>query len=62
MNALSASSASKTRLLVTNQLQCLSKCDSIVALGKGGKVIEKGTYHDLMQDEKGEVQTFVERS
>ncbi len=45
----------KTRLLVTNQLQCLMRCDSIVALGKGGKVLEQGTYNDLMNDTNGEV-------
>ena len=45
----------KTRLLVTNQLQCLPRCDMIVALGKGGRVIEQGTYQDLMAVEKGEV-------
>ena len=49
----------KTRLLVTNQLQCLPKCDSIVVLGKGGRVIEQGSYHDLMNVEKGEVQRLL---
>ncbi len=27
----------KTRVLITNQLQCLARCDSIVALGNGGE-------------------------
>ena len=45
----------KTRVLVTNQLQCLDRCDSIVALGKRGKVLEQGTYSDLMSDSNGEV-------
>jgi len=45
----------KTRVLVTNQLQCLDRCDSIVALGKKGKVLEQGTYTDLMSDSNGEV-------
>jgi ABC-type multidrug transport system fused ATPase/permease subunit len=45
----------KTRLLVTNQLQCLSKCDSIIALSKHGKVLEQGSYEELMRDKKGEV-------
>ena len=49
----------KTRLLVTNQLQCLSKCDYIVVLDQGGRVVERGTYHCLMQDEKGEVQRLL---
>jgi ATP-binding cassette, subfamily C (CFTR/MRP), member 1 len=49
----------KTRLLVTNQLQCLSKCDMIVALGKRGIVLEQGTYEDLIQGE-GEVQRLLQ--
>ncbi|KAI2497361.1 hypothetical protein MHU86_17126 [Fragilaria crotonensis] len=49
----------KTRLLVTNQLQCLPRCDCIVALGKGGHVIEQGTYEYLMTVEKGEVQRLL---
>ena len=45
----------KTRLLVTNQLQCLTRCDSVVALGKGGRVLEQGTYDELVSDNDGEV-------
>ena len=45
----------KTRLLVTNQLQYLSKCDIIVALSKHGKVLEKGSYEELMDNKRGEV-------
>lgn len=45
----------KTRVLVTNQLQCLARCDSVVALGKKGRVLEQGTYTDLMNDGNGEV-------
>ena len=48
----------KTRLLVTNQLQFLQYCDSIVALG-GGQVIEQGSYNDLMAMEYGEVQRML---
>mmetsp|Transcript_842 Transcript_842/g.2339 ORF Transcript_842/g.2339 Transcript_842/m.2339 type:complete len:1469 (-) Transcript_842:87-4493(-) len=44
----------KTRLLVTNQLQCLKRCDKVVSLGNG-RVIEQGTYEDLMNDKNGEV-------
>jgi ABC-type multidrug transport system ATPase subunit len=44
----------KTRLLVTNQLQCLSRCDSIIALGNGGRVLEQGTFIDL-NNSNGEV-------
>ncbi|KAL7515417.1 hypothetical protein ACHAXN_013106 [Cyclotella atomus] len=46
---------SKTRLLVTNQLQCLSKCDTIIALSKHGKVLEQGSYEELIGDKRGEV-------
>lgn len=48
-----------TRLLVTNQLQCLPKCDSVVALGKGGRVVEQGTYADLMKVDNGEVRRLL---
>ena len=36
----------KTRLLVTNQLQFLQYCDSIVALG-GGQVMEQGSSDQI---------------
>jgi ABC-type multidrug transport system fused ATPase/permease subunit len=49
----------KTRLLVTNQLQCLKHCDTVVSLGKG-RVIEKGTYQDLMAAKHGEVRRLLE--
>lgn len=45
----------KTRIVVTNQLQFLGRCDSIVALGKHGTVLEQGTYDDLLNDSDGEV-------
>ena len=45
----------KTRVLVTNQLQCLARCDSVVCLGKKGKVLEQGSYSDLINDSSGEV-------
>jgi len=50
----------KTRLLVTNQLQYLARCDSIIALGKKGKVLEQGTYDDLMKDSRGEVKRLLQ--
>lgn len=49
----------KTRLLVTNQLQCLPKCDTVIALGKHGKVLEQGTYADLISDKNGEVSRLL---
>mmetsp|Transcript_6430 Transcript_6430/g.9093 ORF Transcript_6430/g.9093 Transcript_6430/m.9093 type:complete len:1412 (+) Transcript_6430:44-4279(+) len=47
----------KTRLLVTNQLQCLEHCDTVVALGKG-HIIEQGGYQELMET-GGEVQRIL---
>jgi len=44
--------AGKTRLLVTNNLQFLSECDFIVAFSKHGKIVEQGTYADLMSDKR----------
>lgn len=43
----------KTRLLVTNQLQFLKKCDKVVVLGNGG-ILEEGRCSDLLQND-GEV-------
>jgi ATP-binding cassette subfamily C (CFTR/MRP) protein 1 len=48
----------KTRLFVTNQLQFLRSCDTIVALGKG-KVIEQGTFAELDATEGGEVKRLL---
>lgn len=45
----------KTRLLVTNQLQCLPRCDMVIALGKKGRVLEQGSYNDLISNDSGEV-------
>eukprot|EP00548_Thalassiothrix_antarctica_P012304 CAMPEP_0194159732 /NCGR_PEP_ID=MMETSP0152-20130528/78003_1 /TAXON_ID=1049557 /ORGANISM="Thalassiothrix antarctica, Strain L6-D1" /LENGTH=1449 /DNA_ID=CAMNT_0038869347 /DNA_START=172 /DNA_END=4521 /DNA_ORIENTATION=- len=50
----------KTRLMVTNQSQCLPSCDSVVALGKKGRVVEQGTYEDLSNKQHGEVQKLLE--
>ncbi|XP_074600432.1 multidrug resistance-associated protein 1-like [Brevipalpus obovatus] len=41
----------KTRVLVTNQLDILSKVDNIIVL-KNGHVSEMGSYHDLMSSQK----------
>lgn len=50
----------KTRLLVTNQLQvCLPHCDTVVALGRDGSVIEQGSYTEVMKDEQGEVRRLM---
>lgn len=48
----------RTRVLVTNQLQCLSRCDKVIAIGDH-RILEQGTYHELMQDEGGEVQRLL---
>ena len=41
----------KTVVLVTHQLQYLSQCDYIYVL-KDGKVVEKGKYSQLMDNNK----------
>lgn len=42
----------KTRVLVTNQLQYLAQCDKVAVLGRdgatGGRILEQGTYSELM--------------
>lgn len=48
----------KTRLLITNQLQFLKSCDTVVAL-RDGKVIEQGKFADLIADDKGEVSRLL---
>lgn len=47
----------KTRIMVTNQLQCLRFCDTVVAVGKG-RIIEQGSYDSLHKNE-GEVQKLL---
>ena len=48
----------KTRLFVTNQIQFLSSCDTVVAL-KRGEIIEQGKYAELMADGKSEVNRLL---
>lgn len=48
----------KTRLLVTNQLQFLKSCDTVVALGRR-HVIEQGRFADLVANEAGEVSRLL---
>jgi len=43
---------SKTRILVTNQLQFVSGANSVVYM-QDGKIQEKGTYDELMKSDKG---------
>lgn len=52
--------AGKTRLLVTNNLQFLSECDFIVAFSKHGKIVEQGTYTDLISNKRGEVTRLLQ--
>lgn len=47
----------KTRVLVTNQLQCLRFCDSVIAIGKG-KIIEQGSF-DVLSKHDGEVKRLL---
>ena len=41
----------KTRLLVTNQLWCLERCDRIVVLGEDQRIAQQGTFQELMDSE-----------
>ena len=47
----------KTRILVTNQLQCLRFCDSVIAVGQG-RIVEQGSYDELSNSD-GEVQRLL---
>jgi len=49
---------SKTCLLVTNQLQCLKRCDRVICLGNGC-IIEQGTPGDLMNASDGEMKRLL---
>ena len=51
----------KTRLLVTNQLQFLKSCDTVVALGSR-RVIEQGSFADLIADDHGEVSRLLKNN
>jgi len=51
----------KTRLLVTNQIQFLSSCDSVVAL-REGKITEQGSFSDLVSDKGSEVNRLLASS
>lgn len=48
-NCIAGTLGKKTRVLVTHQLQFVSKTDQIVLL-KEGKIAEKGSYQELMED------------
>ena len=50
--------AGRSRLFVTNQLQFLRRCDSVILLGEG-RVVEQGTYKDIMAVDKGEVKRLL---
>ena len=41
----------KTRLLVTNQLWCLERCDRVVVLGEDQRIAQQGTFQELMDSE-----------
>lgn len=53
--------AGKTRLLITNQLQFLKFCDTVVAL-RHGRVIQQGKFSDLIADEAGEVSRLLKEN
>jgi len=48
----------RTILFVTNQLQFLQSCDTMVVLDKGS-VLEQGTYDDLNSTDGGEIQRLL---
>jgi len=47
----------KTRILVTNQLQCLRFCDSVIAVGDG-KILEQGSFDEISKND-GEIQRLL---
>jgi len=49
----------KTRILVTHQLQYLKYADKIIVM-EDGKIIEMGTYDELLNVEKGRLQQLIE--
>lgn len=51
----------KTRLLITNQLQFLKFCDTVVALRRG-QVIEQGKFSDLIANDVGEVSRLLKEN
>lgn len=48
----------KTILLITNQLQFLRFCDTVIAL-RHGRIIEQGKFSDLITDDSGEVNRLL---
>jgi ABC-type multidrug transport system ATPase subunit len=50
--------AGKTRVLCTNQLHVLPRCDHIVVLD-GGAIVQSGSYQELMADANGLLATLV---
>eukprot|EP00941_MAST-03F_sp_MAST-3F-sp1_P000339 g339.t1 len=50
----------KTRILVTNQLQCLKFCDHISIISEEGKS-EQGTMNDLMSRDEGKFKALMEK-
>ena len=48
----------KTRIIVANQLQFLKHCDMVITLGDG-RIIEQGTYQDLMNENYSEVRRLL---
>jgi ABC-type multidrug transport system fused ATPase/permease subunit len=53
--------AGKTRLFVTNQIQFLSSCDTVVVLKKG-EVLEQGATSDLLANPSSEITRLLKKS
>ena len=59
-NCLCKYLAKKTILLVTHQLQHLSKCDEILLLEQG-KIIESGNFQTLSKNENSKVVALIQK-
>ncbi|KAL3913747.1 MAG: hypothetical protein SGILL_006368, partial [Bacillariaceae sp.] len=53
--------AGKTRLFVTNQIQFLNSCDTVVALKKG-EVLEQGPSSELLANPSSEISRLLNKS
>ncbi|KAK6542686.1 hypothetical protein TWF694_006630 [Orbilia ellipsospora] len=54
-----ARKSKSTVVLVTHAVNLLCYADEIIALGKEGKVVEQGTFNELMQNQDGYVKAVV---
>mmetsp|Transcript_49579 Transcript_49579/g.59990 ORF Transcript_49579/g.59990 Transcript_49579/m.59990 type:complete len:805 (-) Transcript_49579:71-2485(-) len=57
-NCLLGLMKNRTRLLVTNQIQNLKFCDRVISM-RDGRIVEQGTYEELLAIEDGEVNRLM---